>query len=139
MQYDAAAVSTAIARIDRDPIGLTETDFVLLKEFMGDALETRARDAHHAAILARVPAAPVLTKAVSAPTPAIADMTFEELCEKFPKQVVTLGVLVQVTRFIDSMNENNKIRNARLDALEAANKTLRERVLELEAVAAVRA
>jgi HK97 family phage prohead protease len=96
---------------------------LLEKRAAAQQADRHAADQRRAAVVARARATPPMDAA------ALAAMSPEDFCQRFPHVPVTLEMLAPVLKFTDDMNARNKERNAKIAALEA-------RVLELEASAA---
>ena len=76
--------------------------------------------------VARAPATPPIDAA------ALEGITsFEELCEKFPDQLVTLGLFGQFHAFVMQINEKNKERNTKIAALEQRAADLTKQLADL--------
>jgi hypothetical protein len=136
MRFNAAAYALAQQRAKSAPLELTEHDFDQLAT-ISTRQETEAREAQKQAQLAIVQAnaaksAPLQTKAAPA-----APETMEEFLARYGTKHVSYQTLYEATGALlekwAEMNERNKERNRRLDALEQSNAELSARILELEA------
>jgi hypothetical protein len=139
LRFDQAIYEEACGLASSSPLDLNEAHFDQLA-IISKHSAARAREARRQAQL------DIVTKAATAPAPRTSPAapappeTMEAFLQKHGKEPATYralydaaAALLEISKALktkwDEMNERNKERNARLDALEA-------RLLELEATAA---
>ena len=146
-------VHLACEKSQRAPEAVTDDDITLIRFFHGENAAARARE-RRAKALAPPPRATVPTLASRAtprvkvwqkyPTPEAYQKAFDEAYERFKRDVQTvtkddaqlLNQKVQawelhsLRKFVLSINDKNKVRDARLDALESAQLETRVKALE---------
>jgi hypothetical protein len=125
-----AEFERAKAKIGTAPIDLTDRDFQLLKAYGGDQLEGEAWEAQRLAVRALLPPAPAPTSTKSVKAPKAPPETIAEFVERYGHKTVTYKALAgQWDVFTDVLKHHKE----KIDTLTEQNKTLSDRVLELEA------
>lgn len=122
-------------KANANPAALTELDLAVLEYFGSSGIVEAARAAH---ARATQPASETIPARTAAVPPEMRDgETLEDYCARAADAPATLGIvgaiLTPLIQFVKQINERNKERNARIDALETRCAALEARPVTKDA------